>query len=231
MMRWRRGRFLAGLLFLAGCALLTAFLYGSSLDLPAFFDDFVHYPYVAANGIRDIWLTLDELAYYRPLTFSLWRMTYAAGQGHMLAADRAINLILHALNGALVGLLALRLWSKGSSSPPIAEGAPDWWRAGLSATLFILFPFSYQAVPWIGSLSHILVTTLVLLSLTCYLQMRRSGSKVWGAASLVLALLAPFAHENGVLVMPLLVAIELTTPNAVGRWRRAVQAGVSWSLP
>ena len=64
---------------------------------------------------RDIWLTIDELAYYRPLTFSLWRLTYDVGQGHMLTVDRAINLVLHAINGALVGILAFRLWQGGGS--------------------------------------------------------------------------------------------------------------------
>ena len=73
-------------LFIAWCGLLTFLLYGSSLSLPFFFDDFVHYPFVEANGVADIWLTTDELAYYRPLNFTLWRLTFDAFQRVLTAA-------------------------------------------------------------------------------------------------------------------------------------------------
>jgi hypothetical protein len=221
-------------LFIAWCGLLTFLMYGESLSLPFFFDDFVHYPFVEANEVADIWLTTDELAYYRPLNFTLWRLTYDAMQRHHPVVDHAINLILHAINGVMVGWLAARLWGKGGRRFPVVakeDTAVDWWRAAISATLFILYPFSYQAVPWVGSLSHMLVTALIMLSLTCYVQMRRTGLFFWGVASLLFAVLAPFAHENGVLVMPFVVLIELTTPESPDRFRRALRAGVIWSLP
>jgi len=221
-------------LFIAWCGLLTFLLYGSSLSLPFFFDDFVHYPFVEANGVADIWLTTDELAYYRPLNFTLWRLTFDAFQRHDPVVDHAINLILHAANGAMVGWLSARLWSKGGSRFPVVtreDTAVDWWRTSISATLFLLYPFSYQAVPWIGSLSHLLVTSLILLSLATYVQMRRTRQRIWGIASLFFAFLAPFAHENGVLVMPFVVLIELTTPDSPNRFLRSLKAGIIWSLP
>lgn len=222
------------LLFAAFCGAVTFLIYGPSLALPFFFDDFVHYPFVEANNVARIWLTTDELAYYRPLNFSLWRITYDFFQRHHPVVDHAINLLLHAFNGFMVGWLASRLWSmRGDRFPVVATDKPrdDWWRVYLSAALFMLFPFSYQAVPWVGSLSHLLVTTLILLSVLSYVQMRRTRLRLWGAASLFFTFLAPFAHENGVLVMPFVVLVDLTTPGLSRRWQQAAKTGIIWTLP
>ncbi len=219
---------------MAWCVLLTMLLYAGSLTLPFFFDDFVHYPFVEANTILEIWLDTAELAYYRPLNFSIWRLTYDLFDAHEPLVDHGINLALHALNGFLVGWLAARLWAGGWQSFPVVERADraiDWWRVVLASGFFLLYPFSYQAVPWVGSMSHLLVTALMLLSLTAYVQMRRNDRPLWGAVSLFFALLAPFAHENGVLVMPFVVLIELTTPRNPNRWRKGILAGVVWTLP
>lgn len=279
MMQGQRFSFWYWLLLIIWSALIVVLLYESALSLPFFFDDFVHYPFVEANNIADIWLTTGELAYYRPLNFTIWRLTYETYGAHPPVVDHAINLALHALNGVLVGWLAAFLWPRspaaetggaaalgpaavdpdvaqgeaedaeaededGEEDPPADAGelasapapvavdvVPDWWRAFISATLFLAFPFSYQAVPWVGSLSHILVTTLILLSVASYLQMRRSGSRLWAVPSLFFAILAPFAHENGLLIMPFVVLVELTTPQRSNRSRRALRAALLWAVP
>lgn len=233
MREFRQGRY-SWLLLVGWSTAVTLLLYGGALTLPFFFDDFVHYPFVEANSIPQIWLDTTELAYYRPLNFTIWRVTFDLMGAHNPFLDHAINLALHALNGFLVGWLAARLWAPGRQNFPVvnsADRAVDWWRALLATTLFLLFPFGYQAVPWVGSMSHLLVTALILLSLFGYVQMRRNSQRLWGLASLFFALLAPFAHENGVLVMPFIVLIALTTPNAPDRWRRAITAAIVWSLP
>ncbi len=222
------------LLFSLFCGGVTYLFYGASLSLPFFFDDFVHYPFVEANNVARIWLTTDELAYYRPLNFTLWRLTYEFFQRHHPFVDHAINLLLHAANGFMVGWLASRLWTlRGDRFPVVAreDRHDDWWRIVLSAVLFLLFPFSYQAVPWVGSLSHLLVTTLILLAVLFYVQMRRTRLRIWGVASLFFAFLAPFAHENGVLVMPFVVLVDLTTPALSRRWRQAARTGFIWTVP
>jgi len=227
-------QFLNWLLFAAFCAMATLLLYGAALELPFFFDDFVHYPFVENNNLFRIWLSTNDLAYYRPLNFTIWRITYKLFQGHNPFVDHGINLFLFAVNGFLVGWLASRLWSlRGDRFPVVArnEFDDDVWRIYLSATLFLLFPFSYQAVPWVGSLSHILVTTLILLALLCYVQMRRTRMRLWGMASLFFTFLAPFAHENGVLVMPFVVLVDLTNPGLSHRWRQAARTAVIWTLP
>ena len=108
---------------------------------------------------------------------------------------------------------------------------PDWRRRVLSATLFLIFPFSYEAVPWIGSLVHPLVTTCVLIGLLTYYQWRNTGQRGWLALSLGVAWLAPFVHENGVLILPLLGAFELTRLDRTKSLIKRLMPLALWGVP
>jgi hypothetical protein len=217
------------LLYIAWCAGVTLLAYGSALTLPFFFDDFVHIPFVDAHSLSEIWGTAGQLTYYRPLPFTIWKLMFAATGVHSQLLQHGFNLVLHAFNGLLVGWLAAELFANNAR----VEARPwhYWPRAFLSAGLFLLFPFSYQAVPWAGSLAHLLVTNLILLSLSTYWLMRRTGRRSWGALSLVLAFLAPFAHENGVLVGPLLAAILFTGSDYKRNARSHLKQVLLWTLP
>ena len=87
--------------------LLIGLVYGRSLSLPFFFDDFVHLPYVDATSLSEMWRTAGSLAYYRPLTFILWKLLYLTLGHHSPVAQHAINLLLHLLNGLLAAQLAV----------------------------------------------------------------------------------------------------------------------------
>jgi len=208
---------------LAWSGLLTLAAYGPALSLPFFFDDFAHIPFVDAHSLPEIWQTSGGLAYYRPLAFTLWKLMYLLLGHHDPVAQHAVNLIVHWANGLLVAWLAGRLWSRAESS--------QWPRRYLSATLFLLFPFSYQAVPWVGSLAHPLVTALILLSLVTYLKFREAGRHRWAVLSLALAFLSPFAHENGALIGPLIAAIEWTQPSRTESLGRGLRRAIAWSVP
>ncbi len=217
------------LLFVCWCLALTWFAYGTAIQLPFFFDDFVHLPFVDAFSLSEIWQTSGGLAYYRPLPFTIWELMYQAVGSHNPILQHGFNLLLHGLNGALVGWLAGRLWAQ----PSVDRGwsSSVWVRAFLSASLFLLYPFSYQAVPWVGSLAHVLVTFLILLSLATYWKMRLSGRRFWAVLSLTLTFLAPFAHENGILIGPFLAAILLTEPDWRQNLTRIIGHIALWSLP
>ncbi|MFZ0547230.1 MAG: hypothetical protein WAM60_17415 [Candidatus Promineifilaceae bacterium] len=206
----------------AWCVLLVALAYGDALRLPFFFDDFVHLPYVDAYSLREMWQTAGSLAYYRPLSFTIWKIMYLVVGHHSPFLQHALNLLLHTVNGFMVGWLFWRLEIGGRRT--MAGGF-------LSATLFLLFPFSYQAVPWIGSMSHLLVTSLILLALVGYWHGREGDGRLWYVLSLAAAALAPFAHENGVLVGPLVALVELTEPAQREAWRRTTGRVALWSLP
>lgn len=228
MIKQRQSTTVKWLLLAAWCVLLTGLAYGRALSLPFFFDDFVHLPFVDASTLADMWRTAGDLAYFRPLPFSVWEIMAALFSRHDPVAQHAFNLVLHALNGLLVSWLVIKLWSPASTG---STGRATWARGFVSATLFILFPFSYQAVPWVGSLAQLLVTSLILLSLATYWQMRQTGRRTWGALSLVLAFFAPFAHESGALVGPLLAAILFTGADYRSALSRNIQHVTLWMVP
>jgi hypothetical protein len=215
------------LIFGGWCLALTLLLYGSALRLPFFFDDFVHIPFVDENTLGEMWRTAGRLAYYRPLSFTIWKIMFLVLGRHSAFLQHAFNLFLHFLNGLLAGWLAGSLSGKDASAPITTT----WPRVFLAATLFLLFPFSYQSVPWVGSMSHLLVTALILLSLAAYWRMRQTGARLWGVASLFLALLAPFAHENGVLIGPLMATLLICRPGLRQDARRYVSHIAIWTLP
>ena len=218
------------LIFGGWCLALTLLVYGGALRLPFFFDDFVHIPFVDDNTLGEMWRSAGRLAYYRPLSFTIWKiMALVVGQ-HSAVLQHGLNLLLHFLNGLLAGWLAGRYWAAADQGPSTSI-MTTWPRVFLAATLFLLFPFSYQAVPWVGSMSHLLVTALILLSLVAYWRLRQTGSRAWGAASLLLAFLAPFAHENGVLIGPLLAAMLVCRPMFRQDARRNVTHIVIWTAP
>jgi len=101
----------------------------------------------------------------------------------------------------------------------------------VSAGLFALFPFSYDALAWIAAMMHPLAIALLLLSVISYVKARKSGSWLWSGLGLAAALLSPLVHENGMLAGPLIMMVELTWPRATEPlWRRLSRAAL-WLVP
>ena len=136
------------------------------------------------------------------------------------------NVFLHAVNGLLVGFLAYKIFP--CRNQPSA--AWRWGQGYLAAALFLAYPFSFQAVPWISALSYSLVAALVLGALLFYARYQAGGGKSWAAASLVLTFLAPFAHESGVAAAPLLILFEATR-GWVADFGKRLRRVFVWLLP
>lgn len=203
-------------------SVLVMLIYGSSLTLPFMADDFFQMPFIDRHTLPQMWQTAEGLYYFRPLAFSVWKLIDLIFGFHNAAAQHALNLVLHAGNAVLVAWLAGRWW---------AGQAAGSWRRFMAGTLFALFPFSYEAVPWIGAAMHPLVTSLVLISVVSYAQFRSTGQRRWAAVSMVFTFFSPFAHENGVLVVPLLGLIELTAPNRRETLWRSARRLLAWLMP
>jgi hypothetical protein len=177
----------------------TMLLYGDALQLPFFFDDMIHLRWLDWHSLSTIWTTGEGLGYYRPLTMSVWKIGHLIlgyndpGECHLL------NLLLHALNAALVGVIGWRA----------CQGRGRLFYTLLATLIFASFPFSYQAVPSTSSLSKPLIATLTLGSVVLYWEARLRRSRRLGAASLLTALLAPFAYEVGVMVPVAILATEV----------------------
>lgn len=173
--------------------------YGFSLRLPLFLDDVVHFRWLQGQDWGDILVSARGIGYYRPLPFLLWKALWIF-QGKLHAPTlHGVNLVLHLFNSLLVwGILRWQWREKGQ------------WVGVASALLFLLYPFSYQAVPWVGALAHPLVAALILGSLYLYRMADSRSSCFLKALSIALAFIAPLAHETGILAAPLLSLLLLT---------------------
>lgn len=167
-------------------------------------------PYVARTGLLDMWRSAGGFPYFRPLGGTVWRLLFELNEGHDPLALHLLNILVHAFNGFLTGLLAYRLtrhsWQVFTRQQKLPVAG--WITAVVSATLFLLYPFSYQAVPWIGALYHLLATSLILITLIAFDRWRASGRRLAFFVSLAAAFLAPFAHENGVVALALVFLYE-----------------------
>ncbi len=206
--------------------------YGRALRLPFFFDDLDHFPYIWSHTLGEIWASSGNFPYYRPLGGTLWWATSALAGPHVAWPHHLVNLLLFGLAGLLTGRLADTLWRA-------ADAPVNWPRRWLATTLFLLFPFSYQAVPWIGAVYHPLVTGLILGAAVCATEAQRPAAwRGWPVLGWLCIGLAPFAHENGLLAGPL-TALVILAQSGWGGWRRAwlwcapglMAAGLWWLAP
>ncbi|MGD2146196.1 MAG: hypothetical protein PVH41_05850 [Anaerolineae bacterium] len=192
--------------------LLSGLLYGDALTLPLFSDDVVQIPWLESMSLRDLWTSRSPYGYYRPLWYSLWRVWGAVVGGLHPRGLHLLNLVAHAAAAWLTGLLAIQWLRPGSSETERVAAA------GLSSALFVAFPFSRQAVAWPGAVYNPLVSAMAAAAVLAYDLARRGGGWRGVGVSLLLAALAPFLYESGLLVALLLLLVELIG-RLSGRWR------------
>lgn len=171
-----------------------ALIYGQALDFPFFYDDTFDMSRTESQSFISLLGGIDGYAYYRPLPFLIWKALYQLQGYYDPVLFHALALASHILAGWLLYLLVRRL--TGS----------EW--AIVPAILFLAFPFSYQVVPVAGSLFHSLVTLFILATLYFYLLARIDGGWAFMVASIVMAGLALWTHEFGILVVGYLVVLE-----------------------
>ena len=148
---------------------------------------------------RSVWSLLTDASghgYYRPLSFILWQILHSLLGRHDPLTLHLLNVLAHAANAALVAWLTHRLTGRLTY-------------AMLAGLVFALYPFSYEAVPYVGSFVHPLVTLLVLLTLAFYVRWQESDTRWTFAAAHVTLTLAVFTQENAVITPLLLIALSL----------------------
>ncbi len=127
--------------------------YGYAMSLPFFWDDIAHIGWMRDHTLADVWREPQWGAYYRPLPFSIWMVLQATQGAHVAGMQHAVNWLVHVANAALVaGIFAIQMRSRRP------------WVALLAGIAFLLFPFSFQAVVPVNSLTHPLNTLLTLLA-------------------------------------------------------------------
>ncbi|HEY4690583.1 MAG TPA: hypothetical protein VIK33_14815, partial [Anaerolineae bacterium] len=184
---------------LAAALALSLALYLDTLSLPFFQDDVIHIRWLSTHGILDPFLTAENLPTYRPLGESVMKLWWTILGHHDPAVLRLQNILMHALNAALIALLALR----------VDRSERRYVVAGVAAVLFAVFPFAYQAVIWINVFFYPLGTLLLLLAALCYWQARTKGSIRWLLSAWLLCFLAPAEIEWGLMSGAILFGIEI----------------------
>jgi hypothetical protein len=203
---------------------VTAVVYGRGLALPFQSDDLLQVPWVASARLSELWTATSPYNDYRPLHFTLWWLTQFITGTTSPMLLHALNLIVHAVCGTLVGVVLKALWDETAG-----------WAIVLATAGFTLFPFAYDNVLWISSLGYLLTMALTLSALLCYLTARRQAQPRWHLLGLPLTILAGFGYEAGVVAGPAVVWIGLTFTDAtladVRRHRWLWAYGASSLLP
>jgi len=189
--------------------MLTALCYGYAIRLPLFSDDAPNFHFMRFINGLDQWFGAPSFPYYRPIVFSAWKGLVALLGGHHAPLLHLVNLLAYGLAVILAGLLVRRL---------LRSALAGWW----ASVLLALYPFNYQTVLPVGSLFHVALLlgagAAGLGGLRWLDQGGRGGlALAWGGA-----FLAIFSHENGFLVVGLLLGLAL--------WRALEQRRWPWRL-
>ncbi len=140
--------------------------------------------------------------FYRPV-IELYFAVQTHSWGASPFAFHLTNVLLHALNGALVFLLASRIFRR-----PVP--------AFVASSLFVLHPRAVEMVAWISGVTGVLMTTFVLLTLILWVRFLDTRRRVWQAFSVLTCAVALLAHEAAVVLAALLplLALHLQPPGA-----------------
>jgi tetratricopeptide (TPR) repeat protein len=187
--RWREPLAIA-----AALAGLVAILYWPALDFRLLsFDDryyTIENPLVAGGldpaNIARVFTTVPENNLFIPVS-QLSLMADVALFGMTPRGFHLTNVLLHALNAALLSLLLWRLTGEA-------------WKGAFAAGLVAFHPLRVESVAWVTERKGLLVVLFLILSVSCYLRYVRTGRKRWYAA-----LLASFVL--GLLSKPVLITL------------------------
>jgi len=184
------------LLPLTGLFILIACLFWQVAGSFFLSDDFIliHYARTHFHDFLKEFVTPGGDGGYRPFTDITFALT-SGWTGFSPLRWHLISLAIHALNAALLYLLALRLgWTQ-----------PAAWTA---AALFALHGITPEAVVWITARFDLLATCFVLASMLCFVASWQGHcrARIWRAASLLAMILAMFSKESAY-ILPILLTL------------------------
>jgi hypothetical protein len=186
-------------------------------------DDFFLLHAVRAGGPLGLWAGAGS-DWFRPLvSLSLWADDrWWHGDPWAL---HAVNLLLHGLCAVLVGVVTAQLLRLRGTDPGAARRT-----ALLAGGFFLVLPSHSEAVSWVSGRTDVLATLFALGAVAAFL--RAEGSRVWGAACLLMSALALLSKESTVVLPLVLLVLHLALPRTESRRsrRRALLVGSSLAL-
>lgn len=159
--------------------------------------------------------------YYTPLTMTSLMIDYAAGgRAENLRPFRRTNLLLHALNGALLVVLLGQLFRQ------------PWVAAGVGL-LFVAHPLTVEPTVWLSERKTLLATFFALISLCLYVQSTRDPRRGWWRGA-VLAFLLSLLSKPTTIALPFLLILldwwplrHLSRQRVLEKWPFFAAAGAS----
>ena len=201
------GWLLAGILFACAIVYFQTLHFGYAYDDPLQITDNPLIRSLSPDNISRIFSS-TVAAMYQPLTTLLYAVEYSLWQLNP-AGYHAVNILFHLLNIALLFSLVTLVVNDR--------------RIGLlTALLFGLHPLNAETVSWLSCLSSLLYTSLVLLSLMCYVKYcRMTGTRRLRlfAASMLLFAAALLAKSAAMALPVLLFAFDYFLKR---RWRMSL---------
>ena len=193
-----------------------ALLYARALGAGFLSDDFVHLFALAEGGPTALWWRGG--VFLRPLVgLSLAADLHLWGLG--AAAYHLHNVLCHAVNAVLVGLLGRQLAVRiGGPEIPAGGARRMGWLAG---ALFLVVPGHAECVAWISGRTDVYATLFALAAMVAFMG-DREGRRGWLTVASVVAYAAALSSKESAVVVPvLLVVVEVA-----GRRGRSVRQAV-----
>ncbi|MDX2075414.1 MAG: hypothetical protein SFZ02_03215 [bacterium] len=182
-------------------------LYGYSLGLPFFWDDGPQFRLLETSNGLDVWLGNADYLYYRPAVFTLWKISAVFAGFYDAVGLHWLNIIFFGMAGVILGKIAYRLTPQHKLLMAMIVGNG-----------FVIFPFSYQAVTWIGSMFHTFLALCLVLAVWCALIWCDKGARWALVVGNIAGFLGIFSHEIGVVipVAVLMVWVYIIYPRVIG---------------
>lgn len=202
-------------LVLLGLFVFGFTLYSSVLLLPNIYDTLLHIRINGGLNWGNVWLPTEAFGFFRPNTFTPMLLVRAIFGHYPPTILNLINLTQHALNGILLTTLLYRL-------------TQNQQQAIITGLLFLVFPFSYQAVAVYGHNVHPQVVFMLLAGLHGLV---KKGNKIKVSSVKVshwifvgtIFILGLLTHESFVLFGPFAFLIALHQLNSPNPFPKALQ--------
>ena len=204
--RWDTARW-HPLLQAAVIATLACVVYIPAMRAGFVFDDFglvTNNPLIQADdGLARIWSTTTQPDYFPLTSTSLW-LEWRLWQGldNPASGFHVTNIVLHALNAALLWVALRRLSVPG---------------AFFAALVFAVHPVNVSSVAWIAERKNTLSMLWLLSALLCYLRFEDTDRRRWYVLSLLSFVLALLSKTSVVMLPPLLLLLAWFRRGRLGR--------------